>query len=97
MGLTYGAFIEYLKTHKLKKHSGKPIFLDTRKEKHLPHDHHHDHSHLHGSLSTRFFQFYSIGEMGKAVEMIVHGIEHTMEKGTKLNAARFALAAAKRL
>jgi hypothetical protein len=33
----------------------------------------------------------TIGSMWKGLEMVWHSIEHTLEKGTKLDAARFAM------
>ena len=83
--LTYGAFLEYLKKNKMKSSSHDIIDDHT----HSKHDH--DHSHMEGSFFSRLGKMQSIGSMWKGLEMVWHSIEHTLEKWSKLDAAKFAM------
>ena len=90
--MTYGAFIGYLQKNKLTKATSNDIIDD---HAHSSLEHGHDHDHMEGSLLSRLGKMQSIGSMWKWFEMIYHSIEHTLEKWSKLDAARFAMGTAK--
>jgi hypothetical protein len=84
--LTYWAFLAYLWENSLKNASSHDPIDDHK------HDHHdHDHSHMEWSLLSRLGKMQSIGSMWKGLEMVWHSIEHSLEKWSKLDAARFAM------
>ncbi len=84
--MTYGAFIEYLKENELKA---------SKEDKLVPHAHHeHEHGthpHMHGSFWSRIFKAYNFHDLLKGWEMLLHSIEHALEKWSKANAAQAAL------
>ncbi len=63
----------------------------------VDHAHGHNHSHAHGSFWSKIFKMQNPASIWKGMEMIFHGIEHTLEKGAKLDAAKFALKTAQML
>lgn len=87
--MSYAAFIEYTKRQKFKVSSKDPILPE--EAAHGFHDHKHEHSHLHGNFLQRVMKLQNPASIMKGFEMIYHAIEHTLEKGAKLDAARFAL------
>lgn len=96
--LSYPAFIEYLKKNSLKATNKDLILPDARH--HLQHDddhHHAPHAHMESSLIKRMFQWQNPASLWKWLEMVWHGIEHTLEKWAKLDAARFAMKTANML
>ncbi len=89
--LTYWAFLDYLKSHDLTASSDD--ILDPHAA-HADHDEHH-HPHLETSWLSKIWKMQSISSMWKGMEMIWHSLEHTLEKGSDLDAARFAMSASK--
>ncbi len=85
--MTYGAFIKYLSDNKLKASKEDKIV------EHAHHDdHHHEHGpHMHGSFMTKLFNAHNFHDLFKAGELIIHSIEHALEKWSKANAAHAAL------
>ncbi len=92
--MSYPAFLKYLEKDKYTASAKDNIIVD-----HAAHDLHGDghghHPHVHGSIMSRIFQMQNLGSIWKGFEMVFHGIEHTLEKWAKLDAAKFALKTAK--
>lgn len=84
--MSYPAFIRYLQSWH---------FESTKKDELLPDaGHHHEHAphaHLHSSFLKRMMKWQNPASIWKGFEMIWHSLEHTLEKGAKLDAARFAM------
>jgi hypothetical protein len=86
--MSYGEFMRYLKEHNLKASEHDVIVPDAN---HIKEDHHGHHPHLHKSILSRIMQMQNPASIWKWFEMIVHGIEHVLEKWAQLDAAKFAL------
>lgn len=95
--MSYIAFIQYLESNKLEKADTDPI-LPASSHGHEDHGHdwhgHYD-AHMTGSLFKRMLKWQNPASIMKGFEMLYHSIEHTLEKGSKLDAARFAMATSK--
>jgi hypothetical protein len=90
--MTYQAFLEYLKSNKLDKAEWDYLVS------HDHHEHHeHEHSHMKWSFWSRVWKMQNFSSIWKGFEMITHSIEHTLEKWSKLDAARIALSTTKML
>lgn len=87
--MSYAAFLKYLADEKLTASPKDLIVPDATHDLHG--DWHGHHPHIHGSLMSRIFQMQNPASIWKGFEMIFHGIEHTLEKWAKLDAAKFAL------
>lgn len=87
--MSYAAFLSYLKTNKLKASERDILYPQAE------HYHDHSHPHLHGSLLKRVLKWQNPASLWKGLGMVWHGIEHTLEKWAKLDAARFALKVSK--
>lgn len=87
--LSYPAFLKYLEKNKLKA-TNKDIIVPGAAHDHHG-DHHHEHAHMTGSLFKRLLKWQNPASIWKGFEMIMHSIEHTLEKWAKLDAARFAM------
>ncbi len=83
--LTYGAFLSYISSQKMSASSSDVI------DDHTHHEHDHDHPHIHGNILSKFGKWHTIWSMWKGFEMVWHSLEHTLEKWSKLDAARFAM------
>lgn len=81
--LTYAEFVDYLKENKLK--ATTEDLLDKHASYH-GHGMHQEHS-----MFKKYMTNWSIADMIKGVKGIAHGVEHYLEKWSKLNASRFAL------
>jgi hypothetical protein len=92
--MSYPAFLKYLEKNKLKATAKDAIVKDAAHDL-GHHDDHHHHPHLHGNLWKRILKWQNPASIWKGFEMLYHGIEHTLEKWAKLDAAKFALQTAK--
>lgn len=92
--MSYPAFLKYLEKDKYKASTKDKIIVEPAAHD-LHGDEHGHHPHVHGSLMSRIFQMQNPASIWKGFEMIMHGIEHTLEKWAKLDAAKFALKTAK--
>lgn len=86
--MSYPAFLRYLEKEKLKATTKDIIVADAE---HNLHGHDHAHAHMESSFIKRVMQWQNPATIWKGFEMIFHSIEHTLEKGAKLDAAKFAL------
>ncbi len=75
-------FLKYLKENKLKATTENLLVEDTYKEQK---------PHMHGSLMKSWMNSWSINDIIHGMKWITHGIEHYLEKWSKLNASRAAL------
>ena len=90
--LSYGAFLKYLEKEKFEKSDTDPILPS---DTHGHEDHDHYDAHMSGSIFKRMMKWQNPASIMKGFEMLYHGIEHTLEKWAKLDAARFAMSAAR--
>ncbi len=88
--MSYPAFLKYLETENLQASTKDVIVPDAHHD--LDHD---EHAHMTSSLFGRIMKWQNPASIWKGLEMIWHGIEHTLEKWAKLDAARFAMGTAK--
>lgn len=94
--MSYSAFLKYLEKNHLTATTKDLIVPNTAHDLHGGHGDHgdhgdHHHVHLHGSFLKRIMKWQNPASIMKGFEMIMHSIEHTLEKGAKLDAARFAM------
>ncbi len=83
--MSYAAFLSYLNTNKLKASERDILYPQAE------HYHDHSHPHIHGDFLKRVLNWQNPASLWKGLGMVWHGIEHTLEKWAKLDAARFAL------
>ena len=91
--MSYPAFLKYLEKNKLSATTKDLIVPNTAHDLHGGHGdhHHHAHAHMEGSFLKRVMKWQNPASIWKGFEMIMHSIEHTLEKGAKLDASRFAM------
>jgi flavodoxin len=81
--LSYREFAEYIKNKKLVKPlASNPLVDQDNYTTEAP-------FHEHRSFLKGLLNIWNVWELMKAVEMWFHAFEHTMEKGQKINAAKF--------
>jgi hypothetical protein len=85
--MSYAAFIRYLQEHECSSTTEDLIIPDTDHDLHG----HAPHGHMEGSFLKRMMRWQNPASIMKGFEMLYHGIEHTLEKWAKLDAARFAM------
>lgn len=90
--MSYPAFLKYLEEHKFTA-SEEDLIVPNAHHKHG--DGHANHVHMKWSFTKRLMRYQNPASIWKGVKMIFEGIEHTLEKWAKLDAARFAMKAAK--
>ncbi len=90
--MSYPAFLRYLQEQELEATTKDLIVPEAS---HDLHGDHHEHAHMTGSFFGRMMKWQNPASIWKWLEMVYHGIEHTLEKWAKLDAARFAMGTAK--
>ena len=87
--MSYSAFLKFINDEKFEATSDLLIREPSLHD--LGHHDEHYHAHMEWSLLKRIMKWQNPASIIKGFEMLYHGIEHTLEKWAKLDAARFAM------